>query len=147
MDMCHTKHLRLIGLSNYQSWLLFIMRYSALELMWGKGGSGIQFWQPTSSYLRGVINHSREVIDRIALHKLQPKRGVKKTEGNKVWFDGESEPVEADLIIFATGYNTTFPFLCNKKSGTTSLSPHPLCFFSLLPISTLNNVNWNGKVK
>ncbi|KAL6062181.1 Flavin-containing monooxygenase [Balamuthia mandrillaris] len=115
-DHFFTKHQRSVGLSKYQSWILWIAKYAMVELMWGKGGSGIKAWQPKYPYFHGPINCSRDFIDKIALHKITPKAGVVKTEGNNVWFEGEAEPVHIDLMIFCTGFECSrFPFLMSKE--------------------------------
>jgi len=124
-DMVFTKHQRLLGGTDYQSWLIWIGRYLMLELMWGKGGTGIKAWQPSCTYFQGFLNKSRDVVDKVALGKVQPRSAVVKCEGKKVWFKGEEKPEVVDLIIFATGYDCNVPFL---KPGQTSKKSYKLVF-------------------
>jgi len=35
-----------------------------IELMWGKGGTGIKEWQPTCPYFQGFVNKSRDIVDK-----------------------------------------------------------------------------------
>jgi thioredoxin reductase len=52
---------------------------------------------------------SSRILDRLAHGAVTPKPNIAKLEGNRVHFtDGTS--VEADLVIYCTGYNITFPF-------------------------------------
>ncbi|ELR13200.1 Flavinbinding monooxygenase-like subfamily protein [Acanthamoeba castellanii str. Neff] len=110
-DMVFTKHQRLLGFSDFQSWLVWIGRYGIIEMMWGKGGSGIKEWQPSCAYFHGFLNKSRDIVDKAALGKVVARRGIAKIEGKRVWFTNESKPEDVDLIIFATGYLSNLPFL------------------------------------
>eukprot|EP00005_Dracoamoeba_jomungandri_P012616 CAMPEP_0174263894 /NCGR_PEP_ID=MMETSP0439-20130205/20531_1 /TAXON_ID=0 /ORGANISM="Stereomyxa ramosa, Strain Chinc5" /LENGTH=349 /DNA_ID=CAMNT_0015349515 /DNA_START=520 /DNA_END=1566 /DNA_ORIENTATION=- len=116
-DSCFPKHMRMVQRSNYEGILVWASRYLATELMWGRGGSGIKIWQPKAPYLRGMINFIRDVLDRMALGYLQPKRGVVKCSGNTVRFEGDCDDTKIDLIIFCTGFSPNFDFL-TKKDGT-----------------------------
>ncbi len=80
-------------------------------MMWGKGGSGIKEWQPSCAYFHGFLNKSRDIVDKAALGKVVPRRGIAKIEGKRVWFTNEAKPEDVDLIIFATGYLSNLPFL------------------------------------
>jgi len=82
-----------------------------LELMWGKGGSGVDVWQPHCRYFHGFLNKSRDVVDKVALGKVQPRGEAVRIEGTKIWFKGRDQPDVIDRIIFATGYHTNLPFL------------------------------------
>lgn len=105
-----------------------------IELMWGKGGTGIPAWQPECPYFHGFVNKSRDVIDKVALGKVQPRRGITKIEGKMVWFQNETEPEEVDHVIFATGYHANVPFLTKdqtyKKAYKLVFDPNDptLCF-------------------
>ena len=37
-----------------------------IEMMWGKGGSGIKEWQPSCAYFHGFLNKSRDIVDKAA---------------------------------------------------------------------------------
>jgi len=110
-DMVFTKHQRLLGFSDYQSWLIWIGRYMMIELMWGKGGTGIKEWQPSCPYFQGFVNKSRDIVDKVALGKVEARRGVTKIEGKRIWFNDDKPPVDVDLIVFSTGYQANLPFL------------------------------------
>ena len=84
----------------------------------GEGGHGIKEWLPTWSILNGFVNKSREVLDKIVLGGVSPKRGVRNIHDNYVWFEGEEEPVYVDMIIFATGFQQTLPFLDSPRPST-----------------------------
>jgi cation diffusion facilitator CzcD-associated flavoprotein CzcO len=84
-DMIWTKHQRDWNFSNFEGWWFWSVRWIMLELMWGKGGSGIKVWQPSCRYFQGPINHSRDIIDRIALTKIEAVGEVVKIEGKNVW--------------------------------------------------------------
>jgi len=133
-DMVFTKHQRLLGLSDFQSWLIWLGRYIMLELMWGKGGSGVDVWQPHCKYFHGFLNKSRDVIDKVALGKVQPRGAAVKVDGKCIWFKGRKEPDVVDLIIFATGYRPNVPFLKGNlipsRAYKLVFNPHDptLCF-------------------
>lgn len=118
-DMVFTKHQRLLGFSDFQSWLVWIGRYTMIEMMWGKGGSGLKEWQPSCAYFHGFLNKSRDIVDKAALGKVVARRGVERIEGKRVWFTNESKPEDVDLIIFATGYLSNLPFLAPELDFTT----------------------------
>jgi len=119
-DMVFTKHQRLIGMSDFQSWLVWIGRYIMIELMWGKGGSGVDVWQPHCMYFHGFLNKSRDVVDKVALGKVEPRGGAVKIEGKKIWFRGRDKPDEIDLVIFATGFRASVGYLNGKQSYTSA---------------------------
>jgi len=90
-----------------------------IELMWGKGGSGVDVWQPKCMYFHGFLNKSRDVVDKVALGKVEPRAGAVKCEGKKVWFRGRTEPDEIDQVIFATGFRASVGYL----NGSTCYPP------------------------
>ena len=51
-----------------------------------------------------------EALHYIKHGRLTPKKGIKRLAGNKVIFTDDSE-VEADLIVAATGFHLSYPFL------------------------------------
>jgi len=119
-DMVFTKHQRLLGFSDFQSWLVWIGRYIMIELMWGKGGSGVDVWQPKCRYFHGFLNKSRDVVDKVALGKVEPRSGAVKIEGKKIWFRGRDQPDEIDLVIFSTGFRASVGYLNGKQSYTNA---------------------------
>ncbi|MCA9994696.1 MAG: NAD(P)-binding domain-containing protein [Anaerolineales bacterium] len=79
----------------------------------GVGGHGIDQWAPEVPMLSGIINKSREVIDKIAVGQVIPKKGITDIQGHSIWFENEAQPFHIDMIIYATGYRSEFPFLNN----------------------------------
>lgn len=61
----------------------------------------------TSEELPYYLKHGRVTV----------KPGIKKTEGNTVWFDDDSH-MEFDTIVSATGFNLSFPFLPHELVRT-----------------------------
>ena len=80
-----------------------------VELVWGKGGSGIAEWAPHSGYLNGPYNKSREVITKVAQGDVVPKGEVTDVNNKQVTFS-DGSTLEPDVIIFATGYTPRLPF-------------------------------------
>ncbi|KAL6048667.1 Flavin-containing monooxygenase, variant 2 [Balamuthia mandrillaris] len=126
-DVVFTKHQRMTGLSDYQSWMIWLGRFLMIEFMWGKGGTGIPQWHPKSMYFHGFVNKSRDVVDRVAVGRVKAMKGVTHCEGKQVWFEDEEEPATIDKIIFCTGFKPDAPFL---KPGTyaTGLNLYKLVF-------------------
>ncbi len=87
-----------------------------VEFWWGSGGTGVWFWRPTSPYLNGIYNKSRNVIHRISEGRVVPMPGIKNVAKNGVKFRGEKKFTDVDAIIFGTGYNLehSFDFLPEK---------------------------------
>merc|ERR1712000_35797 len=83
-DIIFTKHMRTAG--NYESIPVWMGRTLFIELMWGKGGSGVPEWQPRCGYLNGFINKSRELIPKVAIGKIQAKAETVRVEGKRIWF-------------------------------------------------------------
>jgi cation diffusion facilitator CzcD-associated flavoprotein CzcO len=52
---------------------------------------------------------SQEIFDRLGCGDLIPMSGVKRFEGKRVIFDDDSA-IEADIVLYATGYKISFPF-------------------------------------
>ncbi|WP_213270908.1 NAD(P)-binding domain-containing protein [Hyphomonas sp.] len=65
--------------------------------------------KPDHEPLEGHPSVSGEFLTRVGCGDIHPRPGIDRFEGNTVHFtDGTSE--EIDAIVWATGYNTTFPF-------------------------------------
>lgn len=58
-----------------------------------------------------------EALHYIKHGRLTPKKGIKRLAGNKVIFTDDSE-VEADLIVAATGFYLSYPFLPKELQRT-----------------------------
>ena len=58
---------------------------------------------------------SGEFLTRVGCGDITPKGGIERLDGDGVVFtDGTREQVDA--IVWATGYNVTFPFLAHRRS-------------------------------
>ena len=65
--------------------------------------------QPNHHFLEAHPTQSNDLLFRLGAGDLKPKPNIERLDGRTVHFvDGSS--VEADVIIYATGYNITFPF-------------------------------------
>lgn len=65
--------------------------------------------KPDHEPLEGHPSVSGEFLTRVGCGDIAPKPGIARFDGNTVHFtDGTTE--EIDAIVWATGYNTTFPF-------------------------------------
>jgi cation diffusion facilitator CzcD-associated flavoprotein CzcO len=66
--------------------------------------------KPDHEPLDGHPSVSGEFLTRVGCGDIQPKGGIERLDGDSVIFaDGSREKVDA--IVWATGYNVTFPFL------------------------------------
>jgi hypothetical protein len=74
---------------------------------------------------------SSEFLDALRHGKIHSRRGVAGVDGHTVRFaDGREE--EFDVIIAATGYRISFPFLHEPFASWTSLDPPPL-YLRMMP--------------
>ncbi len=63
-----------------------------------------------------------EVLDEIRAGRVSPKTDVKELRGDKVLFvDGSEESV--DIVIYATGYKISFPYMEGRHLNTLNGSP------------------------
>jgi hypothetical protein len=66
--------------------------------------------EPDHKFAQAHPTMSSRILDRLAHGAVTPKPNIERLEGNRVYFtDGSS--VEADLIVYCTGYKISFPFL------------------------------------
>jgi hypothetical protein len=66
--------------------------------------------EPDHKFAQAHPTMSSRILDRLAHGAVTPKPNIERLQGNRVYFsDGSS--VEADLIIYCTGYKISFPFL------------------------------------
>jgi Flavin-binding monooxygenase-like len=64
---------------------------------------------PDHKFAQAHPTMSSRILDRLAHGAITPKPNIARLEGDRVRFtDGSS--VEADLVIYCTGYKITFPF-------------------------------------
>src|SRR5690606_6031770 len=65
--------------------------------------------KPDHRFAEAHPTMSSRVLDRLAHGAITPKPNIARLDGDRVHFaDGTS--VEADLVIYCTGYKITFPF-------------------------------------
>ncbi|WP_340694134.1 NAD(P)-binding domain-containing protein [Hyphomonas sp.] len=70
--------------------------------------------KPDHEPLDGHPSVSGEFLTRVGCGDIVPKGGIERLDGDSVVFsDGSREKVDA--IVWATGYNVTFPFLKQKE--------------------------------
>ena len=70
--------------------------------------------KPDHEPLDGHPSVSGEFLTRVGCGDIKPKPGIERLDGDSVVFtDGTHEQVDA--IVWATGYNVTFPFLKQKE--------------------------------
>ncbi|MFZ0547154.1 MAG: NAD(P)-binding domain-containing protein [Candidatus Promineifilaceae bacterium] len=80
-------------------------------LVFGRGGHGINEWQPETSVMRGMVNKSRSVLQQVVNGRVIPRKGVTVIDGSEVCFQDCEEPTHIDMIVFATGFHPLYPFL------------------------------------
>jgi len=66
--------------------------------------------KPDHKILESFPNSASAYLDHLAHKRITPRRDVERFEGKKVFFTDGSE-TEADVVIYATGYYLTFPFM------------------------------------
>ena len=66
--------------------------------------------KPDHKILESHPNSAPAYLDHLAHKRIKPRRDVARFEGKKVVFtDGEES--EVDLVVYATGYHLSFPFM------------------------------------
>jgi len=76
-----------------------------MEFWWGKGGSGVEIWKPTTGYFNGFYNKSRDIVQSIAQGQIFPRKGVRDIKGKQVSFYEPKGWDKIDVIMFGTGYD------------------------------------------
>lgn len=77
---------------------------------------------PDHKFGRGIPTASSEIFTRIGLGRVTPKPWISRLDGEQVRFeDGSVEDI--DLIVYCTGYKTTFPFLSQEIVDAPSALP------------------------
>jgi dimethylaniline monooxygenase (N-oxide forming) len=128
----------------YDSYFVRMGARIFVEPVWGKGGTGIPEWQPQCNFMHGFLNKSREVVDKIGLGVVIPKRAITGIEGRMVSFErvkksshnrrrhvddeeqslteqARSDTIHIDHILFCTGYRWNHPFLDDDLATETSV--------------------------
>jgi dimethylaniline monooxygenase (N-oxide forming) len=99
-----------------------ITQYFAVLL--GFNGHGQEPWRTDAPYNRSFFNKSSEVMSRVRLGQIIPKRDVIGCRGQTVSFsDGSS--VDAQVIITCSGYRAVFPFF----SGAAAQAADPRAWY------------------
>lgn len=96
------------GLPAWAPWRLKQLGYKYLAK---KSGDPTSIGLPQPDHEPGQSHpvQSDRFFDRVADGRITPKPGIERLAGDRVVFtDGTSVP--ADLIVWCTGYNVTFPF-------------------------------------
>ncbi len=79
---------------------------------------------------------SSRILDRIAHGTVKPKANIERLDGDRVYFvDGSS--VEADIVVYCTGYKVTFPFF---DEGFISAPDNDLPLYRRCFDPAINNV-------
>ncbi|HSU03788.1 MAG TPA: NAD(P)-binding domain-containing protein [Nocardioides sp.] len=76
------------------------------------GGSMAKYGLPTPSHKPGQSHpvQSQRIRERLAAGAVSARPGIERLDGDRVVFvDGSTAP--ADLVVWATGYRVSFPFL------------------------------------
>lgn len=66
--------------------------------------------KPDHKILESFPNSASAYLDHLAHKRITPRRDIERFDGRRVIFT-DGEEMEADLVIFATGYYLTFPFM------------------------------------
>ena len=79
---------------------------------------------PDHKILESHPNSAPAYLDHLAHKRIVPRRDIERFEGKRVIFTN-GEETEVDLVIFATGYHLSFPFMDKRyianEDGSTSL--------------------------
>lgn len=80
--------------------------------------------KPDHKILESFPNSASAYLDHLAHQRVKPRRDIERFEGKKVFFK-DGQETEVDLVIYATGYYLTFPFMDKKylarEDGSTPL--------------------------
>lgn len=80
--------------------------------------------KPDHKILESFPNSASAYLDHLAHKRIQPRRDIERFEGKKVIF-ANGEETQVDLVIFATGYHLSFPFMDKSylanDNGSTNL--------------------------
>jgi hypothetical protein len=66
--------------------------------------------KPDHKILESFPNSASAYLDHLAHKRITPRRDIDRFDGKQVIFQDGTE-TEVDLVIFATGYHLTFPFM------------------------------------
>lgn len=96
----------------YPKWFLNNTAGRATEQLWGRRGSGIEWWDTPSGFLNSFYNKSRDVIQWIAQGKIIPCDEAFALGDDQIQCKTQPPtPFRVDTILLATGYKVQYPFL------------------------------------
>jgi hypothetical protein len=92
-------------------WLPWPIKQKGFELLRRRSGDISDYGFPEPDHKVGHAHPtvSDEIHDRLEAGKVTPKPNIRELRGDRVLFEDGSE-VEADLIVYCTGYKVSFPF-------------------------------------
>ena len=99
-DLYWNRYMVYIWCKPFAKWIGFLN-----EFIWGKGGSGVEKWNPNSMYADSFLTKGREILLWIAKGKITPCGGITKIDNNNIYCNDET--INADYIILCTGYNNS----------------------------------------
>ena len=93
-------------------WLPWAVRRTMFDLGARLSGNPATYGFPRPDHRPGESHpvQSDRLFDRVADGRITPKPGIERLAGDRVVFTDGSE-VAADLVVWATGYRVSFPFL------------------------------------
>ncbi|HEX5955127.1 MAG TPA: NAD(P)-binding domain-containing protein [Solirubrobacterales bacterium] len=92
-------------------WLPWPLKQKGFEVLRWRSGDVSDLGLPVPDHKVGHAHPtvSDQIRDRLEAGTVTPKPNIRELRGDRVLFDDLSE-VEADLIIYCTGYKVSFPF-------------------------------------
>ena len=92
-------------------WLPWYLKQKGFEVLRMRSGDVAEYGVAEADHKVGHAHPtvSDEIHDRLAAGVVIPKPNIRELRGDKVLFEDGSE-VEADVIIYCTGYKVSFPF-------------------------------------
>jgi hypothetical protein len=92
-------------------WLPWFFKQKGFEVLRIRSGDVSDYGVPEADHRVGHAHPtvSDEIHDRLAAGAVIPKPNIRELRGDRVLFEDGSE-VEADVIVYCTGYRVSFPF-------------------------------------
>ena len=122
------------------TWCKHLVILTIMRVLQGRY-SKYQLMKPVGNPLSVHPTLNSELLYFIRHGKIHVRKGVERLEGDTVHFvDGRKE--DFDVIIFATGYKTSFPFLSKELVDYSTLTHIPLYRKMMHP--TMDNLYFIG---